>query len=44
MQEPFFTEAIGTALLEQWKSPLYAKERQANPNTPKNKAGGDGPT
>ena len=38
MQEPFFTKAVDTALLERWKSPLYAKEMQANPNTPKNKA------
>jgi imidazolonepropionase-like amidohydrolase len=38
MQEPFFTNAVDPALLERWKSPLYAKEMQANPNTPKNKA------
>jgi imidazolonepropionase-like amidohydrolase len=38
MQEPFFTEAVDPALLERWRSPLYAKEMQANPNTPKNKA------
>jgi imidazolonepropionase-like amidohydrolase len=39
MKEPFFTRAVDAALLERWKSPLYAKEMQANPNTPKNKAG-----
>jgi imidazolonepropionase-like amidohydrolase len=38
MQEPFFIRAVDPALLERWKSPLYAKEMQANPNTPKNKA------
>ena len=38
MQESFFTRAVDPALLERWKSPLYAKEMQANPNTPKNKA------
>jgi imidazolonepropionase-like amidohydrolase len=38
MQEPFFTKAVDPALLERWNSPLYAKEMQANPNTPKNKA------
>jgi imidazolonepropionase-like amidohydrolase len=38
MQEPFFTHAVDMALLERWKSPLYAKEMQANPNTKKNKA------
>jgi imidazolonepropionase-like amidohydrolase len=38
MQDPFFTKAVDPALLERWKSVLYAKEMQANPNTPKNKA------
>jgi imidazolonepropionase-like amidohydrolase len=38
MQEPFFTQAVDKALLERWKSPLYVKETQANPNTIKNKA------
>ena len=38
MQEPFFTQAVDKALLERWKSPLYIKETQANPNTIKNKA------
>ena len=38
MQEPFFTKAVDPVLLERWKSLLYAKEMQANPNTPKNKA------
>jgi imidazolonepropionase-like amidohydrolase len=38
MQEPFFTKGVDPALLERWKSVLYAKEMQANPNTPKNKA------
>ena len=38
MQEPFFTKAVDTALLQRWRSALYAKEMQANPNTPKNKA------
>lgn len=38
MQEPFFTDAVDPALLERWKSPLYIREMQANPNTPKNKA------
>ena len=38
MQEPFFTKAVDPALLERWRSPLYAKEMQANPNTAKNKA------
>ena len=38
MQDPFFTQAVDTALLERWKSPFYAKEMKANPNTVKNKA------
>jgi imidazolonepropionase-like amidohydrolase len=38
MEEPFFTQAVDPALLQRWRSPLYAKEMQANPNTPKNKA------
>lgn len=38
MQEPFFVQAVDPKLLERWKSPLYAMEVQANPNTPKNKA------
>jgi imidazolonepropionase-like amidohydrolase len=38
MQEPFFIHAVDKALLERWKSLLYAKETQANPNTIKNKA------
>jgi len=38
MLEPFFTSAVDPALLARWKSPFYAKEMKANPNTPKNKA------
>jgi imidazolonepropionase-like amidohydrolase len=38
MEESFFTQAVDPALLERWKSPLYRKEMEANPNTPKNKA------
>jgi imidazolonepropionase-like amidohydrolase len=38
MQDPFFTQAVDMALLRRWKSPLYAKEVQTNPNTVKNKA------
>lgn len=38
MQESFFTHAVDMALLKRWKSPLYAKEMEANPNTVKNKA------
>jgi imidazolonepropionase-like amidohydrolase len=37
MQEPFFTNAVDTVLLQRWGSALYAKEMQANPNTSKNK-------
>ena len=38
MEEPFFTQAVDPALLQRWRSPLYAKEMLANPNTPKNRA------
>ncbi|MBV8143206.1 MAG: amidohydrolase family protein [Verrucomicrobia bacterium] len=38
MEEPFFIQAVDPALLQRWRSPLYAKELEANPNTPKNKA------
>jgi imidazolonepropionase-like amidohydrolase len=38
MQDPFFTQAVDKALLARWKSPLYAKEIEANPSTVKNKA------
>jgi imidazolonepropionase-like amidohydrolase len=38
MQDPFFTQAVDAALLRRWKSPFYAKEIEANPNTVKNKA------
>ena len=38
MREPFFIQAVDPALLQRWRSPLYAKEIEANPNTPKNKA------
>jgi imidazolonepropionase-like amidohydrolase len=38
MEEPFFTQAVDTNLLNRWKSPLYIKEMTANPNTVKNKA------
>jgi imidazolonepropionase-like amidohydrolase len=38
MQDPFFTQAVDNALLRRWKSPLYAKEMEANPTTLKNKA------
>jgi imidazolonepropionase-like amidohydrolase len=38
MQDPFFAQAVDPKLLARWKSPLYAKEMQANPNTAKNKA------
>jgi imidazolonepropionase-like amidohydrolase len=38
MQDPFFTQAVDIALLRRWRSPLYAKEMQANPNTVKDKA------
>ena len=38
MEEPFFTQAVDPALLQRWRSPLYAKEMQANPNTPRNRA------
>jgi imidazolonepropionase-like amidohydrolase len=38
MEEPFFTKAVDPVLLDRWKSPFYAKEIEANPNTVKNKA------
>jgi imidazolonepropionase-like amidohydrolase len=38
MEEPFFTQAVDPALLQRWRSPLYAKEMQANPNTRRNRA------
>ncbi|HEY0791249.1 MAG TPA: amidohydrolase family protein [Chthoniobacterales bacterium] len=38
MQEPFFTKAVDSVLLERWRSPLYALETKGNPSTPKNKA------
>jgi hypothetical protein len=38
MEEPFSTQAVDPALLQRWRSPLYAKEMEANPNTPKNRA------
>jgi imidazolonepropionase-like amidohydrolase len=38
MDDPFFTQAVDPALLQRWHSPFYAKEIEANPNTPKNRA------
>jgi imidazolonepropionase-like amidohydrolase len=38
MDDPFFTNAVDPQLLQRWLSPLYRKEMEANPNTPKNKA------
>jgi imidazolonepropionase-like amidohydrolase len=38
MKEPFFIQAVDPALMQHWSNPLYAKEIEASPNTPKNKA------